>query len=116
MNLVRTFGRTRSAIRLAQNSCRIQKRTRIDYEHYQDHDGCRDPRVPAIHQPGFTPIGEFPVGGFTTIGMPKFTGKLGGKARLIDPDTLITKMRFILERMKRCKKELLLIAIPISIT
>eukprot|EP00493_Phyllostaurus_siculus_P017375 UN17642 len=36
--------------------------------------------------------------------MPKMFGKLGSKGRINDPDTLITKIQIILERMKRCKK------------
>merc|ERR1719373_726686 len=94
----------RSPFRLIQSSGSAQKRFRLDYEHFTEHDGQRDPRVPAIHQPGFTPVGEWPGGGFTTIGMPKMTGPLGSKARVNDPDTLITKIQILLERMKRCKK------------
>jgi len=82
----------------------VQKRFRIDYEHYTEHDGQRDPRQPEIHRPGYTPVGEWPIGGFTTIGMPKMKGRFNTKARIMDPDTLISKIRIMLERSKRCKK------------
>merc|ERR1719181_2596093 len=79
----------------------LQRRWRIDYEHYSENDSQRDPRVDEWRLPGHTPVGEFPIGGFTTIGMPKMFGRLGSKARVHDPDTLITKIKFILENMKR---------------
>jgi len=87
-----------------QSSFAAQKRFRIDYDHWIEHDGQRDPRIPEFFQPGFIPIGEIPVGGHTTIGMPRFSGRMDTQGRIHDPDMLITKIKIILERMKRCKK------------
>jgi len=103
MALLRRYA-LRSSHRCIQSTSSVSKRFRIDYEHYIEHDGMRDPRVPDRYQPGFVPIGELPIGGHTTIGMPRFTGRMDTQARIMDPDLLITKIAIILNRMKRCKK------------